>query len=210
MPILTSLTLCPLSEAHPSQQNAMWVQFEPSQVHLALNVSLKELAAVWGIALPEESSTDPSSMLWAAQQHTSYIQEHLHLFEETTRLTGSVLKVTPPANFGDPEGTYFQYELEYPFSGPPPKALSISQDMLKEWPYAPGVPWDISYIIRAKRSDDETVSSWLLRFQTPTELPTGWGAAPSELPTEGLGKKAIPESPMWEKVLGKLRRFLRL
>jgi hypothetical protein len=47
--------------------------------------------------------------------------------------------------------------------------------MLREFPYAIGTAWDISYVVRLKRSDSDIVNTSLLRGQQSTEFVTGWG-----------------------------------
>jgi len=173
LPLISCFALAHPLRAHPSQQNAMWVQFEPSQVHVAIDVSLKELAAVWGVALEPNSPPEIAGIEEAAQKHTDYVLGHLILSVRTSALRGRSIKFTPPATMGDPERTFFQYELEYPFHGSPPSEVNFYHDMLKEWPYSPGTPWDVSYIIRAKRQGSDVVNSWLLGFQKSTPLSTG-------------------------------------
>jgi hypothetical protein len=92
--------------------------------------------------------------------------------------------VTPPIAYSSVDKTLLQFELEYPFSGPPPASVTFRHDMLHEFPYAPGQQWDVSYVARVKREGSDEVSSWLLRQNQPSELLTGWtvSAAPLEPP----------------------------
>jgi len=188
----------------------MWVQFEPSQIHLALDVSLQELSAAWSAPAqaPPEAGTEP--FLGAAQQHQSYILDHLVISVGTDRLTGSVVKISPPAKMGDPERTFFQYELQYPLLGAPPKAVWFYHDMLKEWPYAPGTAWHISYIVRTKRTGLDSVTSWLLSPGKPMEFLTGWAADSQPPPDASREIKPQPEPGSFKNVLQHLRRLLGL
>jgi hypothetical protein len=211
--ILTALAIPALGgtvQAHPNQQNAMWIQFEPSRAHLAVDVSLQELCAVWEISNEQKTATEPSALLWAAQQHQGYIIEHLKISTGPTRLSGTVLKISPPAVMGDPERTFFQYELEYLFDGPPPKEIRVSHDMLHERPYSAGVPWDISYIVSTKRSDQEMVTSWLLRGGTPLEVATGWSASPPPASPAAREDDSRQIDSAWAKMLETLKRLLGL
>jgi hypothetical protein len=82
------------------------------------------------------------------------------------------------------EQTHFQYELEFPWKGgTAPSNGTFHHEMLKEIPYAPGQPWDISYVMRLKRSDRNEISTGLLRSQTAQEFATGWGDAPKAAAT---------------------------
>ena len=188
------------AEAHPNQQNAMWVQFEPALVRVAVDVSLKELGAAAGIEAMEGEVPVEAKFFPAAEAHRDYVLQHLTVSIGTAVLSGRVLNLSPPAKMGDPEKTFFQYELEYPFNLPLPREVRFEQDMLKERPYAPGVPWDISYIVRTKCAGSDRVSSWLLGFQKPADFLTGWDAV--DLPRE-----VVPENSPFKKLWMAIRRL---
>ena len=80
----------------------------------------------------------------------------------------------------------FQYEIEYPLNGSSPTTVVFSHTMLAEWPYALGTAWDVSCVVRTRRSDSSNVTSWLLRYQQPSAIPTGWGN--SGTPTAKVAK----------------------
>lgn len=171
------LAVRPAGHAHPSLQNAMWVQFEPQMVRVAVNVSLKEILVAHGVAPGASGGVDPTALERSAEEHGRYVLSHLALSVEDVSLTGTVAKLTPPRLFGDPEKTFYQYELEYPLAGPPPAEVAFFHSMLKEWPYAAGTAWDVSYVVRTKRLDSAEVSTWLLRNQERASFPTGWPGA---------------------------------
>ena len=173
------------AQAHPNLQNAMWVQFEPKCVRVAVNVSLKELSVAQSVALAESGAVDVATMQRAAEAHRGYVLSHLVLSVGKDPLAGKVAKLTPPPLSADPEKTFYQYELEYPLTGPPPGEVAFFQSMLKEWPYAAGTAWEVSYVVRAKRSDSDEVTSWLLRNQERAVLPTGWPGAAQPAQAEG-------------------------
>ena len=88
-----------------------------------------------------------------------------------------MISVTPPPIFTSADKTFFQYEIEYPLSGPPPaNDRRSATTCCASFPTAPGEAWDVSYVVRVKREGSEEVSSWLLRYAQPSELPTGWEA----------------------------------
>jgi hydrogenase/urease accessory protein HupE len=162
-----------LSEAHPLLQNVMWVQFEPTRVHVAVNVSVREIVVAQGLAAKDDNF-DGAAITAAAEKHRDYLLQHLRITAEGRALTGKVLHITDPSSVSEPEKTYYQYELEYPFAGPPPGKITITEDMLREWPYAVGTPWDVNYIVRLKRSDSNDITTELLLRQQPKDFPTGW------------------------------------
>jgi len=170
-----------MAAAHPLLQNAMWVQFEPKRIRVAVNVSVRELAVAQGLTARDDNF-ESAAVAAAAERHRDYVARHLMLSIDGRALTGEVAHVTDPPIFSEPEKTYYQYELEYPLSGPPPARVTIVQDMLREWPYALGTPWDVTYIVRLKHSDSNTVTTEVLRGRESKEFPTGWGTAPASGP----------------------------
>ncbi len=162
------------AEAHPDLQNAMWVQFEPAGVRVALNVSLKELTVAQGVKLAADGTTDADALELASDRHFEYLLRHLTVSVDGKPLTGKFVNLTPPITVGDVEKTAFMYEIEYPLNGPQPAEVSFFHDMLKEWPYSLGASWEVSYAIRVKRSDSSDVSAWLLPARKATPIPTGW------------------------------------
>lgn len=165
------------AQAHPNLLNSMFVQFEPTLVRVVVNVSLKEISVAQGVALEESGIENTEALNSASERHRDYVLRHLMLYAGAQPLSGACIKVTHPSRVGDSERRFYQYELEYAVSGPPPGEVRISHTMLNEWPYAAGVAWEVSYIVRAKRSDSSYVSSWLLNSREPSTIPTGWRTA---------------------------------
>lgn len=145
----------------------MWVVFAPDRVRVAVNVTLREIMVA--------QQADEAALDAASQKHGAYVLEHLTLRAGTRELKGHVANITPPILLGDPEQTFYQYELDYPLPpGAPPASVSFTHTMLREWPYSPGHAWDVSYLVRLKRSDQPDVNSALLHVGESRELPTGW------------------------------------
>jgi hypothetical protein len=166
--------------AHPSLQNSMWVLFAPDRIRVAVNVSLKEVLVAQQRAASEEETYDATVVNAAAEKHRDYVLKHLQLTAAGRELAGQVTALTPPEIFAAADKTFFQYSLEYPLTGPPPANVTFRHDMLREFPYSVGQSWDVNYVVRVKREGSDEVSSWLLRYQQPSELPTGWEAASAQ------------------------------
>lgn len=169
------------ANAHPNLQNAMWVQFEEKCTRVAVNVSVKEIAVAQQIS----TDADEAALTAAAEKHEDYLLSHLVISAGGKSLTGRVVKVAPPFKQGDPENTFFQYEIEYALDGPPPAEVAFFHTMLNEWPYAAGESWNVSYIVRTKRAGMTEVSSRLLPKQQQTIFATGWpGASQAAKPND--------------------------
>jgi HupE / UreJ protein len=170
--ILAAAGLALTAQGHPILQDAMWVQFEPTDVRVAVNVSLREINVAQSLATNAPGFTATSDELLARQGN--YVLAHLKVSANSNLLSGAMVKFTRPQSIGEPEQTFFQYELVYPFTGPPPAEVTFENDMLKGLPYAVGTPWNVSYVIRAKRAGDNSATTWLLGYEQPATIPTGW------------------------------------
>jgi hypothetical protein len=174
--LLLLLVSASVARAHPLLQNAMWVQFEPARVHIAVNVSVREIAVAQ--SLPAVGGGfDAKLVATAAERHRDYVRRHLSVRIGGRALIGTVLQVTNPPVASEPEKTFYQYELAYPFTGPLPDKVTIAADMLREWPYAIGTPWDVTYLMRLKRAGSDEITTALLPSNRPIDFPTGWEAA---------------------------------
>jgi hypothetical protein len=164
------------THAHPLLQNSMWVVFAPDRARVAVNISAKEILVAQNLPHDTETPRTREELETAAKQNSDYIANHLSLSVNGQALPGRVVAVNPPPLMaGELEKTLFQYELEFPWDGTAPGLVTFRHEMLKEFPYAAGQPWDVSYVMRLKRSDREEVSTGLLRSQTAQEFSTGWG-----------------------------------
>jgi len=173
--VFCSVFLCGalMAQAHPLLRDGMEVEFKPQLVRVTVDVSLKEISVAQGVDIRTDGIVDTDALDHAAEVHGGYLLKHLTLSANGAPLPGKIVKVTPPPVFNEPEETFYRYELEYHVSGPLPAQVVFFQDMLKEWPYAAGIAWDVSYVVRIKRSG--TLTSWLLPIHQQTPLPTGWG-----------------------------------
>jgi hypothetical protein len=180
---LTAVSLILLvagAQAHPLLQNSMWVVFAPDRARVAVNVSVKEMFIAQNIASDADALMSREQLEVTAKRHSDYVASHLTLWAEGRAIPGRIVTVNPPPLLGtEPEQTFFQYELEYPWpGGTVPGRVKFSQDMLREFPYAAGEPWDVSYVMRLKRSDRNEVSTGLLRSSALQDFLTGWGELP--------------------------------
>lgn len=177
-PLLAALFLLVASlsaQAHPMLQNILWVQFEADRIHVAVNVSSKEIAVAQ--QLESNGPVTDSVIQQAEEAHGRYLLDHLHFSAGVSSLAGKIVKITPPATIAEPEKTVHQYEIIYDVAEPRPEQVTVSEDMLREWPYAVGTAWDVSYIIRLRRWNSTENEAALLRNNAPTSLQTGWGSA---------------------------------
>jgi hypothetical protein len=164
--------------AHPMVQNSMWVMFAPEHVKVTLSVSLKEIAVSQQLPDPTGGAITPQEAQTAADWNKDYVLRHLFVAADGKELTGTVTGLNPPAVVGsDPEQVLFEYELDYALPpGVLPVHVTVRQDMLREFRYAIGQGWDVTYVLLSKRSDDPSMDSSLLNWNEPAEITTGWTA----------------------------------
>jgi hypothetical protein len=175
---LLAVLLTAAAQAHPFLQDAMWVLFEPERVRVAVNVSLKEIEVAQQLAADANAETVAA----AAEKHGAYVMQHLRLSAGGHPLEGTLSKFTPPPERAVPEKTFFQYELEYALTAPAPASITFFHDMLREFPYALGTAWDVSYAVRMRSGESPDITTGLLRFQQPADFATGWGSPSAQAP----------------------------
>ena len=101
------------------------------------------------------------SVLEMVQAHGNYLLGHFRVAADGRQLDGRVVKVPEEAD-GQPV-----YELEYPFFGSASARVEFQQDALREFEFAPGNPWEASYVVRALRYGESPVEGLLLASREP-------------------------------------------
>jgi hypothetical protein len=139
--------------AHPILQNPIWIEPAPDRLILHLHVSVRELIVIQGLSVDTQGRTDPQAAADMAERHTGYVLDHFTVQADGRPLTGGkVLHIAPPDEHitGEegPDNTRFVFRIEYPLPAGLPREFTFSQSMCKEYPTAPGVPWDFSYAAR--------------------------------------------------------------
>ncbi len=137
--------------AHPILQNPIWVEVAPDHMKVKLYVSIRELNVVQGLPITEAGVVEMGLAEETAPRHAPYVLDHLDFRADGVPLSGSLDRISPPKFVGKgaeaPDRAHFIYYLEYPLAAPPAR-ITFSHTMVKEFPSAPGVPWDLSYAYR--------------------------------------------------------------
>ena len=180
------------AHAHTQFQDAMWVQFEPTLVRVAVNASLREIAIAQGLNSLEQLPIDGRAYGQAATNNAAYILRHLKLSSSTNTFAGTLVAITPPPALGEPEQTFYQYELAYPYRGEAPREMGFSQDMLSGLSSAALAPWDVSYCVRSRSSDFNQAATWLLPSGVTVSVSTGlMGNNPAADRADSEGRKTF-------------------
>jgi len=137
--------------AHPELQNPIWIEVAPDRLEVKLFVSMRELNVVQGLPIAVDGAVDIAEAVEAAPRHSPYVLEHLNFRADGVPLPGKVRTIEPPKSVGQgvegPDRAHFIYFIEYPVAGAPAR-IQFSQSMVKEFPSAPSVPWNLSYLYR--------------------------------------------------------------
>ena len=142
--------------AHPVAQGSLNVTVLPDRVRVQAVLSAEEVlvAASGKQALPSFEA--------ALRDHGSYLLDHLRLSADGRRLEGRVIESAPR---GRPI-----YELEYPLSSAAPQELILAEDSLRELSFAPGVPWEASYVVRIAYAARPALEGLLLTHAEPLQV----------------------------------------
>lgn len=142
--------------AHPVAQGSMEIVVFPERVSVTARVSMEEVlvAAAYG-------GWKNASALEMVRSHGDYLLAHLRVAADGRRLDGLVVKVPEQAD-GRPN-----YILEYPMPGGAPVRIAFEEDVLREFEFAPGNPWEASYVVRIRRDGRSAMEGLLLTSRDP-------------------------------------------
>ena len=169
--------------AHPVAQGALDISISSDRVSLRARPSMEEVlvAAAYGgqkqQALPEK-----------VQSHGEYLLRHLRVAADGRALDGRLAQISG-AESGRPE-----YILNYALANTP-AAIVLQQDVLREFEYAPGNPWEATYVARIERSDEAPLEGLLLTAREPLALHCNGKAelrcAPPESDQLGMARQYV-------------------
>jgi hydrogenase/urease accessory protein HupE len=149
----------PIAAAHPVAQGALEIVVFPQQVSVTARVSMEEVlvAAAYG-------GSNTASVLDMVRGHSDYLLAHFRVAADGQQLAGRVVQAPEQAD-GRPV-----YELEYRLTDGAPARVVFQQDALREFEFAPGNPWEASYIVRASRVGESPMEGLLLVSGEPLAI----------------------------------------
>lgn len=156
--------------AHPVAQGAMEILVAPENIKVVARVSSEE--AFVARALGDTTEARTLHDVW--QRHGAYLLNHLHLAVDGVPLKGHLDNVTPPevAAANNHIGYDFTFEL-----GPgqrPPHAITVKQDVLNEFSFAPGNPWEAIYVVKVTQGAHLLQEGLLFTSREPISLNCKW------------------------------------
>jgi hydrogenase/urease accessory protein HupE len=145
--------------AHPVAQGALEIVVFPERVSVTARVSMEEVLVAAAYGARKEKS--PIEMMHI---HGDYLLAHFRVAADGRPLEGLVVK-TPEQAGGRPA-----YELEYRLPGGTPARIAFEEDVLREFEFAPGNPWEASYVVRASVNGSPVKEGMLLTAREPLVL----------------------------------------
>ena len=183
--LLLGLLLAGPALAHPILQNPVWIEVAPDRIKVKLYVSMRELNVVQGLPIAADGAVDPGQAEESAPRHSPYVLDHLDFRADGVPLSGKVGSIEPPKHVGKgveaPDRAHFIYRIEYPLATPPAR-ITFSHTMVKEFPSAPGVPWDLSYAYRFGPPEATPTEFGAISRGTEVFYLTGFAPAPGAAP----------------------------
>ncbi|MEC4748943.1 HupE/UreJ family protein [Methylomicrobium sp. Wu6] len=142
--------------AHPVSQGAMDVIVRTDRLDVRATVSLEEVLVATALS-GDKNAIGPEAL----RKHGDYLLNHLHVYADGLPLTGRLLEI-PRQSAGQ-----LIYRLDYPLERTTTKRIEFRQDVLREFLFAPGNPWEASYIVRIGLAEQAPLEGLLFTFREP-------------------------------------------
>lgn len=119
----------------------MEITMSSGYLQLVATVSTEE--AFVAEALADKADATTLEAVW--QRHGSYLLDHLVVEADGQRLAGTVQSFAAV-----PATEHVRYDLRYPLSlsDGMPRSITLRQNVLNEFTFAPGNPWEATYIVK--------------------------------------------------------------
>jgi len=151
--------------AHPVSQGSMNIIVHSDHIDLRATVSLEEVLVATSLGGNKNKAGQE-----ALRDHGAYLLDHLHISADGEPVVGHVLEV-PQQSTGQ-----LTYRLEYRLAGLAKKRIEFRQDVLRDFMFAPGNPWEASYVVRIGLDEHAPREGLLFTFSEPLVF-EGDGAA---------------------------------
>lgn len=184
------------ARAHPVAQGAMTIVMAPDAVEIRAEVSNEE-AFVEASFGPQEGAAPSLAKLYA--QHGGYLLHHIEASADGHRLAGTVAAVVPPENSAP--GRMVGYVLRFPLVARPLRKLTLRQNVLSEFVFAPGNPWEATYIVRIEEGARILREGLLFTRREPLVWQADATGADKAAPTVGEELGAMARAFLWQGIL---------
>lgn len=159
-----------ISLAHPVAQGTMDVVVSRGMIRLSARVSMEEVI----VSNTQGTVTPPSSTQEAIERHGFYLLNHIVLCADEAPLTGRMVSAAEEDSSTRDKALY-EFEFALP-AGATPARIKLQQNVLSEFDFAPGNPWEAFYQVRLGMENSGTIEG-LLGSKNPVSFGCTWKAA---------------------------------
>ena len=168
---LALLLLAARAFAHPVAQGAMDVIAHPDRIQIRARVSVEEAFVAEGFG--KDAPAEDTDEIWP--RHGAYVLRHLFVEADGIRLAGHLIETVPPLNTAP--NSRIGYTLDYPLpAGTAPRQITVRQDILNEFEFAPGNPWEATFVVTIGQAGRTAQSGLLFTRKAPLTLACDWTA----------------------------------
>ncbi len=154
--------------AHPVAQGSMEIVVHPDRVEISARVSVEQAFVEEGFS--KNAPAENTAAIWP--RHGDYLLKHLFVDVDGAKLAGQVINITPPPT-AIPTA-HIGYELTYPFpQGLMPKRVTVSQDLLNEFDFAVGNPWEATFVTTIAETGGGSQGGLLFTRKAPVMIDVG-------------------------------------
>ncbi len=197
--------------SHPVSQNALDVKIFPDKITFQMRVSTEEVFVAAALGATSGDKENPFADAW--KKYAQYLLRHFRVSVDGQLLRGRLINLVEPGSTtmksGDPDDasasidasaeqnagvahsgtpiTRVVYDFEFAAASRPQK-VRIEQDVLREFEYAPGNPWEATYVVRIGQHERQATEGLLLTFKEPLDFSCDWQSAAHQSHTPHLDK----------------------
>ncbi len=154
--------------AHPVAQGSMKISVHPDRVEISARVSVEQAFVAEGFS--KDTPAENTEAIWL--RHGDYLLKHLFVDVDGAKLAGQVIKITPPP--AAITTAHIGYELVYALpQGLLPKRVTVSQDLLNEFDFAIGNPWETTFVTTIAEPGGASQSGLLFTRNEPVVIDVG-------------------------------------
>ncbi|MCI0667310.1 MAG: HupE/UreJ family protein [Methylococcaceae bacterium] len=136
--ILSILFLPAIVFAHPISQGSLDIELLNGKLHVRARVPLEEVLVANAFGAGNAGSIGDA---W--KEHGRYFLRHFQIRADGRELAGALTGVTEAG------ANHIVYDLDYPLSYNPDR-LELRQNLLNEFLYAPGNPWEATFVVQMR------------------------------------------------------------
>ena len=184
--LLAVWILCARAMAHPVAQGALELEISSGRIEIVVRASQEEMLVSFAHA--------PAAETDALAHHGRYLLRHLHLSHGGVLLPGVLISAE------DRTGAALPATYRFAFVGTGAGTLVLRQDVLREFDFAPGNPWEASYVVRIARDGREVPGSPLLTVREPLVIADAPSGGPPGDPPPGVFVSYFKHG--WHQILG--------